>query len=168
MDWTHLHLILNHLPVIGSALGFLVLSWGMLRGYDEVKKVGLAILIFAALVAVPVYLTGEPAEETVENLPGVSEQIIGQHEDSALYSLIAVIATGVVALAGLILFQIKVEFARILLFTSLVFSLITGGLMAYTANLGGQIRHTEIRGAAQTTVPANETPKAEKEKDDDR
>lgn len=167
MDWTHLHLILNHLPVVGSALGFVILSWGMLRGFDEVKKVGLAILIFSALVAVPVYLTGEPAEDVVENLPGVSEEIIGQHEDSAIYSLIAVIATGIVALATLILLQIKVEIAKLLIFTSLVLSLITSGMMAYTANLGGQIRHSEIRGTAQTRMPASDPPR-EKEKDDDR
>ena len=38
MDLTHLHLILNHIPVIGIIIGFLILAWGALRGYDEVNE----------------------------------------------------------------------------------------------------------------------------------
>ena len=72
MDWTHFHLMMNHVPVLGSIFGFVLLAWGMLRGSTEIKKVALTILVLTALFAIPVYLTGEPAEETVEALPGVS------------------------------------------------------------------------------------------------
>jgi hypothetical protein len=39
------------------------------------------------------YLTGEGAEETVENMPGISESIIEQHEDFAMYALISLGST---------------------------------------------------------------------------
>jgi uncharacterized membrane protein len=168
MDLTHLHLMLNHLPVFGVMIGFLILAWGMLRGFEEVKKIGLVVLVLTAVVAVPVYLTGEPAEETVEHLPGVTEQIIEAHEDSALLSLIPAIATGFLALAGLFLNRFSsTGVARAAMFTILLLSFVTGGLMARTANLGGQIRHTEIRQAAQNNNPASETKKVEKNETDE-
>lgn len=169
MDLTHLHLMLNHLPVLGVVFGFLILAWGVLRGQDEIKKIGLIFLIITAIFAVPVYLTGEPAEEAVENLAGVSEQIIETHEDSALVSLILAIATGVMAATALILKRFATEnAARISIFAVLLLSIFTGGFITRTANLGGQIRHTEIRSAAQNNNPPGETKKAaEKERDDD-
>lgn len=169
MDLTHLHLMLNHLPVLGTTFGFLILAWGVLRGYEEVKTVGLIILIFTAVAAVPVYLTGEPAEEVVEDLPGVSEQLIELHEDSALTSFVLAIASGVLALAVLTIRRIfSNATARILIFAVLLLSFVTGVFMARTANLGGQIRHSEIRQTTQNNDPATETKMTERGGDDDR
>ena len=108
--------------------------------------------MIVALLTVPVYLTGEPAEETVESLPGVSKAIIEQHDGAAAYAFTGVIVTGVAALGGLIYFRkarlLPVWYGSLLIACSLV----VGGLMAWTANLGGQIRHTEIRsGTIQST-----------------
>lgn len=131
------------------------------------KKVGLVVLIFAAEATVPVYLTGEPAEEVIENLPGVARQIIERQESSALYSLIATIFTGVFALFGLIFTKLASAgvIQRVLIFAALVLSFGTVGLMSWTANLGGQIRHTEIRADAQTNAPASDNTENEKEDD---
>jgi uncharacterized membrane protein len=160
MDSTHLHLMLNHFPVLGIMIGFLILLWGVLRGFEEVKTVGLVVLVLTAIAAIPVYLTGEPAEEIVENLPGVSEQIIELHEDSALFSLILAIATGVLAFAGLIFKRFSsANVARFSMYAVLLLSFISGTLMARTAYLGGQIRHTEIRQSTDQTIPAEATKK---------
>ena len=168
MDLTHLHLMLNHLPVVGVIFGFLILAWGILRGYEEVKTVGLIVLVVTALAAVPVYLTGEPAEETVEHMAGVSEQVIELHEDSAVLSLVLAIATGVFALAVLIIKRFSsAGFARFSMFAVLILSLVTGAFMTRTANLGGEIRHTEIRQTAQKNNPPTESKKTEKEEDED-
>lgn len=144
MSWGHLHLLLNHVPVIGTLLGLLLLLVAFVRKSEELKKVTLGLLVLIALVTVPVYLTGEPAEEMVENIPGVSEVMIERHENAALFSLIAVEVGGITALAGLLLFGRKKWLGNLLAIVPLAFSVVTGGLMAWTANLGGQIRHTEI------------------------
>jgi hypothetical protein len=47
------------------------------------KRISLGIFIIVALLAIPAYLTGEPTEELVENLPGVSKSSIEQHEEAA-------------------------------------------------------------------------------------
>ncbi len=103
MSWGHLHLLLNHVPVIGTLLGLLLLLVAFGRKNEELKKVTLGLFVLIALVTVPVYLTGEPAEEMVENIPGVSEAMIERHENAALFSLIAVEVGGIIALAGLLL-----------------------------------------------------------------
>src|SRR5262245_14675273 len=101
--------------------------------------------VFTALLALPVYFTGEPAAEVVEHLHGVEESLIEEHEDAALFALLMARATGVVALAGLILFRRAERLPGRIVGAVLVLSLATGGLMGWTANCGGRIRHTEIR-----------------------
>ncbi len=169
MDLVHIHLLLNHVPVLGLLIGFLILAWGTLRGFDEVKNVGLIVLFVSSLIAIPVYLTGEPAEEVVENLPGVSEQIIELHEDAAIYSLVLCIITGILAFVALMARRFLSEStAKIAIFIVLIQSLIAGGSIAYTANLGGQVRHSEIR-QGQNATTGNEASPTEKtkQKDDD-
>jgi uncharacterized membrane protein len=173
MDLAHLHLLSNHFPVIGVIFGVVVLAWGIFRRSDEVKSVGLITLILAGIVAVPVYLTGEPAEEIIEKLPGVSEAIIELHEDSALISLIFAMVAGAFALLALISNRLKwATFARFSVLGTILVSLFAAVLMARTANLGGQIRHSEIRASGQTISegqqPAdNKTGRKDNDGDDD-
>ena len=161
MDWTHFHLMANHLPVLGLAFGLLILGWGILRRSDDVLNIGLMILVLSAGAAVPVYLTGESAEETVENLPGISEAVIERHEDSALYSLIATIAAGSAALGTLVFSRVKQPVGRRFIFVPMLFSFVALALIVWTANLGGQIRHTEIRSGTQTEASAGESHRGE-------
>lgn len=169
MDLTHLHLILNHIPAVGIFIGFLTVAWGIVRRYDEVQKAGLIMLVLTALVAIPVYLTGEPAEETVEGLPGVSEQIIELHEDAAIYSLVLAIVTGALAIVALFAMRfLSTKTGLFFAFVALLVSFISGASMAYTANLGGQIRHTEIRQAqGADTGPQGRSRETKKEENDD-
>jgi uncharacterized membrane protein len=145
MNTTHLHLLLNHVPVLGTVFGLLILLIGCWRKSDELKKAALILFTLTTLVTVPVYLTGEPAEDAVERLPGVSKSIIEKHEEAAVVAFTGIIVLGVVSLVGLL----RYRHDRILppWFTSsaIVASLIVCGLMAWTSNLGGQVRHTEIR-----------------------
>ena len=83
MNPAHLHLMLNHIPVLGMAFGLALVSLALLRKSEELKRISLGFLIVIALLAIPAYLTGEPAEELVENLPGVSKSSIEQHEEAA-------------------------------------------------------------------------------------
>lgn len=167
MDAAHLHLILNHVPVFGLLVGFLMLAWGMIRGYDDVQKAALVTLFLTTTTTLPVYLTGEPAEGTVEHLPGVSEQVMSQHEDSAVFSLILALITGLLALGAIAVKRfLSTQIAAASVVAVLTLTFITGGAMAFTANLGGQIRHTEIRNGQAGKTPQTQTEKR-KEKDDD-
>lgn len=149
MNQLHLHLLMSHLPIFGSVLGLFVLSYGIWVKSGHTKMAAYLLFIFSALGASITYLTGEAAEEGVENIPGIAESIIGQHEDFALYALISLIALGVISLIGLFVVYTKSSLSRSLSFVVLLFSLVSFGLVAQTGYLGGQIRHTET-GTATT------------------
>jgi uncharacterized membrane protein len=158
MNYAHLHLILNHFPVIGMVIGFCLLGVALIIKSEQLKKIVFGIFVAIALLAIPVYFTGEPAEKIVENLPGVSDTLIETHEEFALFSMIAMEITGLAALIGLFLFHSGRAISG--WFTTALFtvSLVTVALMGWTANLGGQIRHTEIRAVAQNAPAMNNAP----------
>ncbi|MEO8579592.1 MAG: hypothetical protein ABI469_05040 [Gemmatimonadales bacterium] len=143
MSIVHLHLALTHLPVMGAAFA-LLLFIGVLYRNAVSLKFALWFLGGLGAAALIVYLTGEPAADAIEKLPGVSGALIEEHEDSAL---IATIFTGVLGvLALLMLFVYRQRTApRWVAVSGLGATMALSAVMAWTANLGGQIRHTEIR-----------------------
>jgi hypothetical protein len=88
MNWAHVHLPLSHLPVFGTIFGVLLLLLALLRKIEELKRVSRGMFVLTALIALPVYFTGEPADELVENLPGVAESLIDKHKYAALFALL--------------------------------------------------------------------------------
>jgi hypothetical protein len=128
-------------------------------------------MMIAALFTIPVYLTGEGTEETVEKLPGVSGGLIESHEEMAKIGLIIIIITGVAALITLSIKK-KPSLLKPSLILCAFLTFISFGIMAQTAHLGGQIRHTEIRNGAVVSIEndAGEIKEKNKEpenKDDD-
>jgi uncharacterized membrane protein len=154
MNAIHLHLLLNHVPVIGAVIGVALLVGALARRSDELGKAALALFVVLASISAVVFLTGEPAEELVEKLPGFSEALTHQHEEVAEVALFAMIAVGVFSALGLLVFR-KRPMARWVTPAALALSLVAAGLMGYAANLGGMIRHTEIR-SASVAIPLDE------------
>ena len=151
MNWAHVHIAINHVPVLGIIFGFLLLIYGMMKKSEELKKASLGIFVIIALIAIPVYFTGGSAEEIVEHLPGVAESIIGQHKESAFSTFVMVEVLGLLTLGGLFLYRRPQNLSNWFVILSLILSILVGGLMVRTANLGGQIRHTEIRSESTRT-----------------
>ncbi len=145
MNWAHVHLLINHFPVIGVLGVLLVFAYGLVRKSDEVKLLGLGLFVLIALITIPVFLTGDAAEKVVKDLPGVTEAFIGAHEEMALLALALIELLGVVALGGLFLFRKSGSLPQWYRTLVLVIALAAAGVVGLTANLGGQIRHTEIR-----------------------
>lgn len=145
MDATHLHLVITHLPIFGSVLGMLILIYAMWRKSAATKMAAYGIFVISAIGAGIAYATGEGAEEKVEGLPGVLESIIGQHEEFAMYALISMIVLGVVSLIAMAFNGKANMLSGSSAIAVLFISLVSFGLVAKTGQLGGQIRHTEVR-----------------------
>ncbi|GAB2813275.1 DUF2231 domain-containing protein [Ferruginibacter profundus] len=168
MNTAHFHLLLNHFPVIGTLIGSCLLLWGIIKKQDHIKSIAAIILGAMAIIAVPVYLTGEPAEEAVEKLPGVSEAIIELHEEAAGIAIWLMGITGIVALVAVIFAWLKRKTAGMIFIATFIISVISFAAMARTGYYGGQIRHTEIRnGNLVNQQHVNEEGNTTKEKDDD-
>ena len=118
---------------------------------SQLTKVAWGTLAVAALFSVPTYLTGDPAEDAVRGLPGVSRAVIAPHEQMATLSFIAILVLGVAALAGLLLFARRDQVPVWFLGSTLVLSVVVSGMMAWTAYLGA-------RYATPRYVPENRSP----------
>lgn len=145
----HLHLMASHLPVIGILFLIPLLVIALVRRSDELSKLALWGAAGIALSAVVVYLTGEPTEEGVERLTGISRAMIERHEEVALISTIALAVFGVFALVTLFRTRGK-PLARGFVVAALFGVIALSGAFAWTANLGGKIRHSEITTAVAT------------------
>jgi uncharacterized membrane protein len=152
------------LPIIGAFIGLLILLFAYLKKDANVKTAAYLVFVVCAIGACIAYATGEGAEEVVENLPGVVEAAIETHEDAAMYSLISMIALGVMSIIGII--QIRWNSSKLNFIHSLIvfLSLFSMASIAYTGNLGGKIRHTEITNAS-AALPNNEQPSNESDED---
>jgi len=144
MDQTHLHLLITHLPIFGSLLGTFVLGYAIWKKSDSTTLAAYYMLVISAIGAAIAYLTGDGAEETVENIQGVSETVIEQHADFAVFAIIGLSIVGVFSLIGSYFVHTKSAFAKTIATATLFLALISFGLVARAGYLGGQIRHTEI------------------------
>jgi len=143
MNGAHLHLIFNHVPVVGALAVLPLLVWATYKQSVELFRVALAIFVAIAVAALVVYLTGEPAEEVVGHLPGVDMPNIEAHEEAAFVSLGLAGTLGILGLFGLWQLRAVATVPRTLTVGSLAGALIVAISMAWTANLGGLIRHPE-------------------------
>jgi formate hydrogenlyase subunit 3/multisubunit Na+/H+ antiporter MnhD subunit len=151
MNGPHLHLLINHAPVIAAPLGSALLLLGLLRRSREITNVGLGVIFLAALAAIPTYLTGQPAADIVGNIDGVSSAAIEKHEDAAGQALAVISLAGVAALVALLLDWRRKRVPGWLLVFVLVLGLAGVVLLGLAANLGGLIRHTEIAGTVASS-----------------
>ncbi len=169
MSLAHVHLILNHLPIAGTIFAAVLFAIAFIRKSGLLERVALGFLVAFAVLAIPVYLTGESAEEAVEHLPGVLEATIGRHEAAAMASLVAMEIVGAAALVALVLFW-QTSVPRAIAAGLIGLTVITSGLFGWTGYLGGQIRHTEIAGVTTVQGEAGVAASArttERDKDDD-
>ncbi len=144
MNFIHFHLLMNHLPLIAGSIGWLVLIAALLRRSDELKQAALALFVLAALVAIPTYLTGEQAEIQVQKIPSIARDAVLRHDDAAAWALGASEVLGGLSLIALISFMQRRRAPYWLFVIIMLVAVVVAGLMAYTANLGGRIRHPEI------------------------
>ena len=138
----HWHLVLNHLPVVGSMASLLLLLWALFKNTDDLKRVALMSLVLVGLVSIPAFLTGEPAEDMLKGIG--SARWMSKHEDIAGTALWVALAAGAGALGTLLFFRKQRMIPRWLVGVLLVANLAACLLMNRAANSGGKIRHSEI------------------------
>jgi hypothetical protein len=152
MNLAYLHLLLNHVPTVGLGIGLGLFLAALIGKNDDLKRVSLEVFVVIALLALPAYLSGNAAQETIAGLPEVSEALIAAHQDAALVAFVFMMITGASAWIGLWQFRRISRPARGNLSAVLVLAIVTVGLMARAATIGGEIRHPEIRSGPDITA----------------
>ena len=101
MEIAYLHVVINHLPIMGVPIALGLLLLGLWARDDSIKRAALLAFVVLGLLTVAVFLTGKGGEDFVEHVAGVSEDAIEAHEDMATLAFIAV---GVLAVLSLYFF----------------------------------------------------------------
>jgi uncharacterized membrane protein len=136
-------------------MGVVILGYGLYFNEDKIIKLALVTFIVMALITIPIYLSGEEAEETMEQIVKSSEPYIEEHEEHAEMAIWLMGLLGFYALFNYYMVANKSKLAKTFTFVTLLISITTFGLFAQLGNLGGQIRHTEIR-SDNTNLPADD------------
>lgn len=153
MNEIHLHLLTNHLPIVGIIIATMILIVGIIRKNNAVLSTGIFTMLFSGIGAYVAHATGEKAEHLAENVPGITESLIEHHEEASQPFFILMLTIAAISVLALIIRKSKPQ-----LFTYATYLLALIGIVAcilsYEAGKsGGEIRHEEIRDGYIT--PAN-------------
>ena len=157
MNDAHLHMVVNHFPIIGTILGLGILIGGLVFKNNSIKNTAYCLFIVAALFSFASMNTGEGAEEIAEKLPDVTDQIIHEHEEAAEKLALVLYFLGAISIVGLYLNVKKNAKANLVSFLALTVAAVGVFLAQQTGTTGGEIRHTEIRANATATTGTNQT-----------
>ena len=145
MNDAHIHLIFNHLPIIIPMVGLLVLFANIFVRSEIVQRVAYLILILGALATIPAFFTGEGAEEVVEEMAGITKDIIHEHEETAETFAILSYILGAFSLLGLWANLKHKSISVWLGYIIFAFGFVVLVFAQQTGATGGEIRHSEIR-----------------------
>ncbi|MDQ0477721.1 hypothetical protein [Chryseobacterium sp. MDT2-18] len=145
MKNSHLHLVVNHLPIIFPIVGIIILFLGIFTKSEVKKRNGYTIFILGALASIAAMATGENTEDAIEKLQGVSKDLIHIHEEAAELFAGFSYVTGGFSLLALFSSWKNYSISRFAPYIVGLLAIITLFFAQKAGTTGGEIRHTEIR-----------------------
>ena len=145
MDELHLHLVVNHLPIIFPIVGIIILLIGIFSKSEVTKRNAYIIFILGALTSIAAMGTGEGAENSATKIAGLSENLIEKHEEvSEIFAALTYVLGAISLIALIASFRNSVisKYAPILVGILAVICLFFAQKVGTT---GGEIKHNEIR-----------------------
>jgi hypothetical protein len=142
VNFDHLHLLLNHVPIIGFFVGVGLLIASFTGSNEDLRRSSLIIFAVVALLTIPTFVSGVGADRSIAGDAGVSEALVRRHEGAAMLGLWFVEATGAAALMALWRSR-RAAPPRRTVTAVLLLAVIASILMGRTGNTGGDIRHPE-------------------------
>ena len=147
----HLHLAINHVPIIGLAVAALPLLIGILFKSRGALASGLLAVILCVGTLPAIMETGEAAQESFVDgsiepgMDAAGKAAFREHSGRAKFTAPVVYAAGllaIIALASLIKFPRE---SAIISWAVLIGVVLSISLSVWTAEAGGRIRHSEFR-----------------------
>jgi hypothetical protein len=150
----HLHLLLNHFPIVGLLVMLAALLIALWNNNKMLLHFSLVGIIALTLMTIPLHETGEAAEDVVEKSTTINERIIEEHEEAAEWATPLMYISGALALIGLF-FSLKRDGIPVAIKSVLIIILLmTQVAMIRTGYLGGKIRRPELQNSGNTTGAA--------------
>ena len=154
MNLAHVHLVLNHFPIVGTIIGFALFLSSVAGKNEDLQRASLIVLAAVSLLALPTFFSGVGAQAAIGRDSAVSSDLIERHEGAAMLALLFMGITGSLALAELWRRQRNKRGKRWSwnLTAILLSSALTVGLMTRVGTTGGDIRHPEVRLVAEAAT----------------
>ena len=145
MSAIHLHLLIVHLPVVACPIALVLLVLG--HGLDRMLlvRVGYALILVAAASGIVAYYSGPPAYDQLSATLAGDKPWVEQHAVVARLAFVGLVLLGVVTTQVVLREAQGDEPQRWVRFAILGATALLCYALAWTAHLGGQIRHVEIR-----------------------
>jgi uncharacterized membrane protein len=141
----HLHIAINHIPVVLLPAALVVLAVGVWRRSESLFRTGIVVAWVGAASGLATYFTGDAAADLVMAVEKAQEKtldpIVSAHDDSAGWAL----GSAVLVAAGGAWAWRRKGLGRKLTVPLLVLTALSSAILARTALLGGRIRHPEAR-----------------------
>lgn len=154
----HLHILLNHIPSLGSALALVVYLYSFYSKDERLKHAAIMGFLALALLTIPTYISGAASRWNIQNRgdTDVLQGLIFAHQNRALLAFTSIGVTG--CFAWFALWQ-KRRFDAIPKWnqmTILVLGILTVILMVEAGSLGGRINHPEVRSGLEAVSAPGE------------
>jgi uncharacterized membrane protein len=144
MDWPHIHIVLNHFPIILAAVGTATALLGVFVKRRGIWMYSTASLTLAMVAVIPTYFTGPAAEHALNHPWYIARGAIHDHESSALISAVLVVLAGLIAAYAwrrLVRYHREASLPGLLRGTIVLTSVAATASIFYTSLLGGKIIH---------------------------
>lgn len=156
MNDAHLHMVVNHFPIVGTILAIGILIAGLLNKNQSIINTAYVLFIIGAVFGILSMNTGEGAEELVEDMPGIGWKIIHEHEELAEKMALLLDVLGILSLVAFY-FQYKNNpKQKLVSYAILILGIASLFVIQKVGTSGGEIRHTEIRNESNSTYNLKE------------
>ena len=145
MNEAHLHMVVNHFPIIGTILAIGILIAGLLSKNRSIINTSYVLFVIGAIFGILSMNTGEGAEELVEDMPGIGWKIIHEHEELAEKMALLLDILGVLSLVGFYFQYKKNAKEKLVSYIILLIGIASLFVIQKVGTSGGEIRHSEIR-----------------------
>jgi hypothetical protein len=152
MNLAHVHIVLNHVPSLGSIAGLLLLLAGIYKKDEAIKQFAYGVLVLISMAVLPTYVTGAEAQKIVEKSPTYSAGMVQLHQNAAMITLLCMTAAGMFAWLGIWEYRRHSRSGSLTTFATLISTMAAVGCVLLTASIGGKISHIEIRDASDAVV----------------
>ena len=160
----HIHLAINHVPIIGLAVACVSVLIGILFHSRGALAAGLVAILLCVGTMPLIMQTGEAARESFVDgtidpgMDAAGNAAFKQHAHRAAATAPVVYAVGILALVALLALLKFPRQAAWIGWAVLLGSAISISLSIWTAEAGGRIRHTEFRSLEESLASPVPTP----------
>jgi hypothetical protein len=152
MNLAHFHIVVNHVPSLGSIAALLLLAAGIYKKDEAIKQFAYQVLVLITMAVLPTYITGAEAQRIVSKNASYSAGMIQLHQNVAMITLLFMTLAGMFAWFGIWEYRRHKRSGSLATVATLIFTTAAVVLVLDTASIGGKISHSEIREASDALV----------------